>query len=369
MTSRALYAAKDALAALHRRSPRLRGLLTATSLGLRRRFGWETTYREAGYHVPVPVTYSIRSADAGADIPSRVSADGGPERHSVEGELARVAVSLDLTGLGGRGFTEVVVMDELGARHFDRYEDSDGRVLRGDEIGTWDEVTAARASFVSTAHRVAFSVGQVEGARLFRGRELVGLASGVDRFRLLAPSGPAGVQSRAAHREGLVSSVLLVYPFFRRSLDRSRFRFPPLGPAYVAASVRQAGHEVRLLDCTFLRRDEALQMALAARADVVGIYCMATMLDDCLWFAERLRGRCALLVAGGPLPTCEPEAFLRHFDVVVRGEGEATMVELLAAHESGAELGCGAGRRDARRRTGRSAPLCRRPRRPALPRP
>ena len=89
-------------------------------------------------------------------------------------ELARLAVSLDLTGLAGRGFTEVVVMDELGARHFDRYEDSDGRVLRGDEIGTWDEVTAARASFVSTAHRVAFSVGQVEGARLFRGRELVG---------------------------------------------------------------------------------------------------------------------------------------------------------------------------------------------------
>ena len=35
-----------------------------------------------------------------------------------------------------------------------------------------------------------------------------------------------------------MSSVLLVYPFFRRSLDRSRFRFPPLGPAYVAASVR-----------------------------------------------------------------------------------------------------------------------------------
>ena len=104
-----------------------------------------------------------------------------------------------------------------------------------------------------------------------------------------------------------MTSVLLIYPFIRRSIDRSRFRFPPLGPAYVAAAVREAGHDVRLLDCTFLSRDEALRMALAANAEVVGISCMATMLDDCLWFAERLRGRCRLLVAGGPLPTCEPD--------------------------------------------------------------
>jgi len=136
-----------------------------------------------------------------------------------------------------------------------------------------------------------------------------------------------------------VSSVLLVYPFFRRSLDRSRFRFPPLGPAYVAASLREAGHAVRLLDCTFLTRDDALKLALAADADVVGIYCMATMLDDCLWFARRLRGRCDLLVAGGPLPTCDPGAFADAFDVVVRGEGEQTMCDVVAAHEAGADTG------------------------------
>src|SRR5512135_3168285 len=104
-----------------------------------------------------------------------------------------------------------------------------------------------------------------------------------------------------------MTSVLLIYPYFGRRLDRSRFRFPPLGPAYVAASLRRAGHSVSLLDCTFLRRERALRFALAAQADVVGIYCMATMQQDALWFAERLRGHCDLLVAGGPLPTCEPE--------------------------------------------------------------
>lgn len=135
-----------------------------------------------------------------------------------------------------------------------------------------------------------------------------------------------------------MTSVLLIYPFFRRSRDRSRFRFPPLGVAYVAAGLRQAGHEVRLLDCTFMSRDEAVERARAAHANVVGISCLATMLDDCLGFAGAMRGHCNLLVAGGPLPTCDPGAFLEHFDVVVRGEGEQCMCEVVAAYERGADM-------------------------------
>jgi anaerobic magnesium-protoporphyrin IX monomethyl ester cyclase len=136
-----------------------------------------------------------------------------------------------------------------------------------------------------------------------------------------------------------VSSVLLIYPYFRPRIDRSQFRFPPLGVAYVAAAARAAGHDVSLLDCTFLRRDEAVALARAAGADVIGISCLATVEDDALGLAARLRGGCRLLVAGGPLPTCDPAAFLGPFDVVVRGEGEQTMVELLAAFEGGRDLG------------------------------
>ncbi len=135
-----------------------------------------------------------------------------------------------------------------------------------------------------------------------------------------------------------MSSVLLVYPYFRPRVDRSQFRFPPLGLLYVAAAARAAGHEVRVLDCTFLRREEAARLALAARADVVGISCLSTLEDDCLGLARLLRGRCRLLVAGGPLPTCDPGRFLEDFDVVVRGEGERTLVEILAALEEGRDL-------------------------------
>jgi len=147
---RSFYAVRDLLAALHRRWPALRGFLTATSNAVRRRRGWVTTFEETMTRATLAVTYSV------------------------DGDSGRIRVAVDTTGLPERGITEVVVMNELGARHFDLYLDSAGARLRGGDIGTWNEVSAARASFASTASRVAFSVRQVEGAKLYRGRELVG---------------------------------------------------------------------------------------------------------------------------------------------------------------------------------------------------
>lgn len=135
-----------------------------------------------------------------------------------------------------------------------------------------------------------------------------------------------------------MTSILLIYPFFIPRRDRSVFRFPPLGVSYIAASLQKAGHNVHLIDCTFLDKKEALRQALVVKAEVVGIYCMVTMMDECFWFAEQLRAQSRLLVTGGPLPTCDPEPFLEHFDVVVRGEGEQTMLELLRAHEDASGL-------------------------------
>jgi anaerobic magnesium-protoporphyrin IX monomethyl ester cyclase len=132
-----------------------------------------------------------------------------------------------------------------------------------------------------------------------------------------------------------MSKVLLIYPYFRPSNDRSVFRFPPLGISSLASSLLEAGHQVRILDCTFMNKPEAEKQALQVKAEVVGIYCMVTMLDDCLWFARQLRLSTRLLMVGGPLPTCDPQAFLEDFDVVVRGEGESTVQELLQAYSTG----------------------------------
>jgi len=126
-----------------------------------------------------------------------------------------------------------------------------------------------------------------------------------------------------------MSRVLLIYPYFRAKLDRSIFRFPPLGVGYVAASLRHAGYDVGILDCTFMKREDALEQALRSRAEVVGIYGMVSMKPDVLWLARSLRPSSGLLIAGGPLPTCDPLSFVNDFDVVVRGEGEQTVLEIM----------------------------------------
>ncbi len=134
-----------------------------------------------------------------------------------------------------------------------------------------------------------------------------------------------------------MSKVLLIYPYFKPPRDRSVFRFPPLGVSYLASSLMAAGHDVQILDCTFMSKADALERALAARAEVVGVYCMVTMQEDAAWFARQLRPTARLLMVGGPLPTCDPYAFVDDFDVVVRGEGEATVVELLKAYSTGSD--------------------------------
>ena len=87
-----------------------------------------------------------------------------------------------------------------------------------------------------------------------------------------------------------------------------------------------------------MKRDEALRKAQCAGADVVGIYSMVTMRNDSIWFARHLRDGCDLLIAGGPLPSCDPLSFMNDFDIVVKGEGEHAMLELLRTYDNGCDL-------------------------------
>ncbi len=132
-----------------------------------------------------------------------------------------------------------------------------------------------------------------------------------------------------------MTSVLLIYPYFKPKHDRSIFRFPPLGIIYLGASLRKAGYEVKTLDCTFAERNDALDEALHSGVDVAGIYSMASMKSDSLMFARLLRDKCGLIIAGGPLPTCDPASFMQDFDIVVTGEGEITTLDVLQAYEGG----------------------------------
>jgi anaerobic magnesium-protoporphyrin IX monomethyl ester cyclase len=136
-----------------------------------------------------------------------------------------------------------------------------------------------------------------------------------------------------------MTRILLIYPYFRPGHNRSAFRFPPLGLGYLASSLVRQGYRPEILDCTFLTHEDAFQRAIEARADIVGIYSMVTMRNVSLMFARSLRDRCDLLVAGGPLPSCDPSSFWDDFDLVVKGEGESAIAEIVQAYEAGSGYG------------------------------
>ena len=148
--SRLIYAIKNSLAGLILRYPLVRSPLTALSNILRTTLGWETIYDAAGFSAIIQLHYSIQPETGRIKV----------EVHPPDGQLNDV--------------TEVVVMNEQGGNYFDCYQDSSGLSLRGSEIGCWDEVTAEEASFISSANKLAFALKQVSGAKLYRGRELVG---------------------------------------------------------------------------------------------------------------------------------------------------------------------------------------------------
>jgi len=131
-----------------------------------------------------------------------------------------------------------------------------------------------------------------------------------------------------------MTTVTLVYPYFRPQHDKSIFRFPSLGLGYIASYLRQHDISTSLIDCTFLTEKEALERVKQSNPKIVGIYSMFSMKQPAIHMAKLLKSNCEMLVAGGPLPTLRPEDFLEDFNVVVVGEGEQTMLELVRTVEN-----------------------------------
>ena len=120
---------------------------------------------------------------------------------------------------------------------------------------------------------------------------------------------------------------------------------PPLGLAQLAAVLEEEGIETYLLDCNASRIGWAgLGKAIAkVGPDIVGATAMTPFFYHALRVA-RMAKRVApeiITVLGGPHVTYTPrETLLRHpeVDIVVRGEGELALVQLVRCLERGEDL-------------------------------
>lgn len=137
-----------------------------------------------------------------------------------------------------------------------------------------------------------------------------------------------------------MAKILLINPSYFRTYGSTEGGlgnpiYPVMSLAAIGGAARKAGHEVTILDMSYMRYSPALvcDTILREKPDVVGITAttpLANQMRDISFLIKKI-SKAIMAVAGGPHPTALPRETVRQsaLDVVVYGEGDATIVELL----------------------------------------
>lgn len=129
------------------------------------------------------------------------------------------------------------------------------------------------------------------------------------------------------------------YYLFEDPAERQVMKpYPPLGLLYIAAHLRSIGVAVGIIDSTFMSRDEHLAAVRETRAPVVGVYVNLMTRSNALEVIKAARAAGATVVLGGPEPVNYAREYLdRGADIIVAGEGEITLTELLPVLRDGGD--------------------------------
>ena len=138
--------------------------------------------------------------------------------------------------------------------------------------------------------------------------------------------------------------IALVQPPPRSEFDKHWARFPSLGIAYVASSLRAAGHTIHLFDGKLaeLEVDDIVTGVRASEPDLVGITCMTVEYPRAVEIARRIkhdRADVPIVVGGAHVNAVGRQALEEgdSFDFACIGEGEYLARELADALEQSAD--------------------------------
>ena len=109
-----------------------------------------------------------------------------------------------------------------------------------------------------------------------------------------------------------------------------------MGLGYLAGSLLAHGYEVEIWDAAIEAEFESLDEKLARdHFDVVGLSAPTPLINNAWEDAKTAKKHGAITILGGPHLTLQPHESIEkdQVDLVVRGEAEYTIVEILAALE------------------------------------
>ncbi|MBF0505736.1 MAG: radical SAM protein [Nitrospirae bacterium] len=116
----------------------------------------------------------------------------------------------------------------------------------------------------------------------------------------------------------------------------------PLGTLYVAAVLRQAGHEVRFFNGAFLTHNAICAGLREFNPGFIGLYSTTFGWEKAKKAAQDFKmmlGKQVFICAGGPYPIAAQEKCLEDagasMDAIITGEGEYSTLELIERLESG----------------------------------
>ena len=136
--------------------------------------------------------------------------------------------------------------------------------------------------------------------------------------------------------------------------------YPPLGLLYICSYLRNRGYAVEVFDGTFQARAALRDRLLRGTPSVLGIYANLMTRSNVVTILREAKQAGWRTVVGGPEPGAYVDEYLdAGADVVVLGEGEITLEELLKAWRIGAsdiDQIAGIAFRDVRGVTCRTAP-------------
>jgi anaerobic magnesium-protoporphyrin IX monomethyl ester cyclase len=132
-----------------------------------------------------------------------------------------------------------------------------------------------------------------------------------------------------------MSDLLLTHGYFLYEDPKERQimkPYVPLGILYICSHLRSKGFDVEVFDTTFSTPQDLIRHLQTEKPSVLGVYANLMTRKKVIEFVRIAREAGWKTVVGGP----EPGAYVREYleagaDVVVMGEGELTMEELLPA--------------------------------------